>query len=96
VHSRSRLTHTVARLEGQGLVARESCPADRRGINCVLTPRGMALLEAAAPGHVAAVRRYLVDLLSDEQLRVLGEAMGVVAAGPPGADVRTVTGAGTR
>lgn len=96
VHSRSRLTHTVARMESRGLVSREACPADRRGINCVLTSEGLALLEAAAPGHVAAVRTHLVDLLSDEQLRVLGEAMARVAAGPDRAALEPVGGAGTR
>lgn len=84
VHSRSRLTHTVTRLENRGLVARQSCAADGRGINCSLTPAGFELLERAAPGHVDAVRRHLVDLLSDEQLRVLGEAMLLIAAGPAG------------
>lgn len=83
VHSRSRLTHTVSRLERRGLVRRENCLADGRGVNCVMTDAGYALLEGAAPGHVRAVRTYLVDLLTDEQLAALGEAMAIVAAGPP-------------
>lgn len=81
VHSRSRLTHTVSRLESRGLVQRETCLADGRGVNCVLTDEGFELLEGAAPGHVRAVRANLIDLLTDEQLAVLGEAMGIVAAG---------------
>ena len=32
----------------------------------------------AAPGHVASVREHLVDVLTDEQLAALGEAMAVV------------------
>ena len=36
-HSRSRLTHTVRRLESAGYVERTSCDSDRRGVNCLLT-----------------------------------------------------------
>lgn len=84
VHSRSRLTHTVSRLERRGLVRRETCLADGRGVNCVMTDTGYALLDSSAPGHVRAVRAHLVDVLSDDQLRALGEAMTLVAAGEQG------------
>ncbi len=43
-----------------------------------MTPAGFARLEAAAPGHVRAVRTHLVDVLTDDQLRALGEAMAAV------------------
>src|SRR5437016_12819410 len=36
-HSRSRLSHTVGRLESDGLVRRESCDGDGRGVFAVLT-----------------------------------------------------------
>lgn len=91
VHSRSRLTHTVTRLERRGLVRRETCLADGRGVNCVMTPEGYALLVDAAPGHVRAVRAHLVDLLGEDEFRALGEAMTAIAAGPDG----TGAGAGT-
>ena len=77
-HSRSRVTHTVRRLESAGLVERRACSADGRGVNCVMTPKGYARLESAAAGHVQAVRTHLVDVLSDDQLRALGEAMAAV------------------
>ena len=77
-HSRSRITHTVRRLEAGGLVARQACEADGRGVNCTMTDVGFARLAAAAPGHVRAVRAHLVDVLTDEQLRALGEAMAAV------------------
>ena len=77
-HSRSRITHTVRRLEAGGLVVRRACEADGRGVNCAMTDAGFARLEAAAPGHVRAVREHLVDVLTDEQLRCLGEAMAAV------------------
>lgn len=71
--SRSRLSHAVARLEERGWVRRLDCPTDRRGQLAQLTDEGFAVVEAAAPGHVEAVRRYLIDRLSPEQLKVLGE-----------------------
>lgn len=82
VHSRSRITHTVSRLERQGLVRRQTCLADGRGVECVMTDEGFALLKAAAPGHVRAVRAHLVDLVPDDQFMVLGEVMAAVARGP--------------
>lgn len=81
VHSRSRLTHAVGRLEQRGLVERRACPDDRRGVNCAMTPDGLAVIAAAAPGHVREVRAQLVDRLSDEELAALGTAMRKVA--PP-------------
>ena len=84
VHSRSRLTHTVTRLERRGLVRRETCLADGRGVNCVITPEGFAHLEASAPGHVEAVRANLIDLLTDDELLTLGAAMERISRGPDG------------
>jgi DNA-binding MarR family transcriptional regulator len=71
--SRSRLSHAVAQLEARGWVRREPVPDDRRGAVAVLTDEGFAALAAAAPGHVAAVRRLLVDRLTPEQLAALGD-----------------------
>ena len=71
--SRSRLSHAVARLEERGWVRRRDCETDRRGQLAELTAAGRAALVAAAPGHVAAVREYLVDQLSAEQVRQLGD-----------------------
>ncbi|MHA3948542.1 MarR family winged helix-turn-helix transcriptional regulator [Cellulomonas bogoriensis] len=84
VHSRSRLTHTVSRMEKRGLVRRVSCEVDARGVNCVMTHEGFALLASAAPGHVTAVRANLLDLLTEEQFTVLGEVMAAVVRGPAG------------
>ncbi len=75
VNSRSRLTHTVNRLEERGFVAREECLDDRRGILCVLLDEGFAALAAAAPGHVEAVRSLVFDPLDDEDVAALGAAM---------------------
>ena len=79
--SRSRLSHAVARLEERGWVVREDCLTDRRGQIARLTDAGFAVLAAAAPGHVAAVRRLMVDALDPEQLAAVAEVgEGIVAA----------------
>lgn len=78
VQSRSRLTHTAKRLEARGWVAREASPEDGRGVVLRLTEEGMEVLRGLAPVHVASVRQHLVDVLTPEQLRVVGEAMAAV------------------
>ena len=78
--SRSRLSHAVARLEEAGWVRRRSCAEDRRGSFAELTPEGMAKLVEAAPGHVAAVRANLFDVLSPEQQRALRDISQTLVA----------------
>ena len=79
VSSRSRLTHTVARLQQAGLVDRRACPDDRRGVECVLTDEGFAVLDAAAHTHVQDVRTLLLDAMSREEFLALGRSLGKVA-----------------
>jgi DNA-binding MarR family transcriptional regulator len=71
--SRSRLSHHLTRMEQRGLVTREECDSDGRGAFVVLTDAGFRAIEAAAPGHVASVRRHFVDRLSRDQLEALAE-----------------------
>jgi DNA-binding MarR family transcriptional regulator len=71
--SLSRLSHLVKRLESRGYVRREPDPADGRFTNAIMLPAGMAKLESAAPAHVAYVRHLVVDNLSGERLRRLGQ-----------------------
>lgn len=75
VQSRSRVTHTAARLEKRGWVAREPALDDGRGVVLCLTAQGREVVERVAVDHVASVRRHLVDVLTSEQFRALGEAM---------------------
>jgi DNA-binding MarR family transcriptional regulator len=72
--SLSRLSHLIKRLEGRGLVRREPDLADGRFTNAILTDKGFGTLAAAAPGHVAHVRSLVIDALSPEQLRRMGQA----------------------
>jgi DNA-binding MarR family transcriptional regulator len=75
--SRSRLSHAVDRLVERGWVERVDCATDKRGQLARLTNEGFAALVDAAPGHVAAVRRHMIDRLTPEQLAVL-EQIGTV------------------
>ncbi len=79
VSSRSRLTHTVARLERDGLVQRRACTRDGRGVEAHLTDAGFSTLEAAAHTHVSQVRAHLLDAMSREEFLALGSALGRVA-----------------
>ncbi|MEU8437572.1 MarR family transcriptional regulator [Streptomyces sp. NPDC029216] len=79
INSKSGLTYQVTQMEKAGLVRRRSCPSDVRGVFAVLTEAGRARLEAAAPGHVTAVREALVDVLTPEQLDALADGLGEVS-----------------
>jgi DNA-binding MarR family transcriptional regulator len=78
---KSRLSHHLTRMERRGLVVREGCPTDRRGAFIALSPAGRIALEAAAPGHVEAVRRSLFDLLTPAQVSSLGEICAELLVG---------------
>ena len=78
-HSRSRVTHTVTRMEKVGLVQRSRSDDDGRGIIASLTDKGLDLLVRAAPVHVEGVRAYLVDLAGDADFAALGRVMDAVA-----------------
>ena len=78
-HSRSRVTHTVKRMETAGLVERTNSADDGRGVVCAMTDAGYHLLERMAPTHVNGVRDYLVDLASSEDFAALGRVMNAVA-----------------
>jgi DNA-binding MarR family transcriptional regulator len=68
IWEQSRLSHHLARMQRRGHVRREECPADGRGAFVVLTEAGRAAIEAAAPGHVEAVRRLFFDRLTPAQV----------------------------
>jgi DNA-binding MarR family transcriptional regulator len=77
--SRSRLSHTVSRLECKGLVARDTCGADKRGVNASLTDEGFAFLSKAAVDHVATVREYFIDVIDPADLAAVGRVFTAVA-----------------
>src|SRR6266567_1380413 len=77
--SKSRLSHQIGRMEKAGLVERQDCPSDRRGAFAVITEQGWALLREAAPRHAHDVRELFIDLMSPEEVAVVGHAMGIIA-----------------
>jgi DNA-binding MarR family transcriptional regulator len=91
-HSRSRVTHTVTRMERAGLIVRSSSPEDGRGVVASMTDKGYDLIVRMAPIHVSGVRAHLVDLVSREDFAALGRVMDAVSdnlvAGHPEMELR--------
>jgi DNA-binding MarR family transcriptional regulator len=79
--SRSRLSRHASRMEARGLIERRPDPADGRGCLLVLTPHGFEVLAAAAPAHVASVRRHVIDPLGPQDLATLERIADKVQAG---------------
>jgi DNA-binding MarR family transcriptional regulator len=63
---RSRLSHQVRRLCERGLTKRVQSEDDGRATDAVLTKKGLNAIVAAAPGHVALVKKLLFEPLPDE------------------------------
>ena len=75
VYSRSGLTYQAALLEKAGLITRGPSLADDRATLVSITDSGRALLGRVMPGHVLVTRRLLLDPLSQDDLRHLGDIM---------------------
>lgn len=67
----SRLSRAVARLERRGWVTRSPDPDDGRYTLATITPSGRRATRGAEPGHVALVRRLVLDSLTPTQARQL-------------------------
>lgn len=76
--SPSRTSHAVDRLVERGWVRREKTDEDRRGSVAVLTPEGLAKVVETAPGHAASVREHLFDVMSADELAVVGRVLFAV------------------
>jgi DNA-binding MarR family transcriptional regulator len=92
-HSRSRVTHTIARMEGAGLVERCRSADDGRGVEARMTEKGRAKLMEAAPTHVRGVRKHLVDIAAPKDFAALGRIFDEVSdrlleGKPEDADIR--------
>ncbi|AEM81443.1 MarR family winged helix-turn-helix transcriptional regulator [Streptomyces antimycoticus] len=79
LQSKSRLSHQITRMENAGLVRRENCESDRRGLYAVLTEHGWETMRKVAPHHVASVRNHFIDLLAPEDLKALYGSLVPVA-----------------
>jgi DNA-binding MarR family transcriptional regulator len=72
--SRSGLTRLVDRLVALGLVVRNACADDGRGSFAELTEAGRLKLAAARRTHLAGVREFFLERLTQDDQRALGEA----------------------
>jgi DNA-binding MarR family transcriptional regulator len=77
---KSRLSHQLRRMEERGLVIREECLEDNRGSVVRVTDAGRRLAAEARVHYENAVRRYVTDVLSAEQLEALGSIAQTVLA----------------
>ena len=62
-------------------MTREPATDDRRVMLASLTPNGLAALEAAAPDHVASVRRHVFDRLDGDQVEALASIFQAIRNG---------------
>lgn len=85
--SKSGLTYQIGQLEKTGLVRRRTCEFVH-GVYACLTDAGRAKLAEIAPGHVAAVREYLIDHLDRDRLTAVADALETVADHAADADWR--------
>ena len=71
---KSRLSHQLRRMEERGLITRQECAEDNRGSVIRVTEVGRKLAAEAKVYCEQAVRQYVVDVLTAEQLQALGTA----------------------
>jgi DNA-binding MarR family transcriptional regulator len=76
--SPSGLTRRLDGLVRRGWVERRGSDVDRRVMLAVLTDRGFAELEAAAPTHVDSVRTRMIDVLDRDELESLATIFGKI------------------
>jgi MarR family transcriptional regulator, 2-MHQ and catechol-resistance regulon repressor len=74
----SGITRVVDRLERDGLVRREACPADRRGAWAVVTPAGLARLESALPDHLDQLSQHFTSYFAPAELALLVDRLRVI------------------
>lgn len=74
--SKSRLSHRMKVMEKAGWVKRETCKEDKRGYWVVMTEKGWKAIVAAAPSHVASVRKRFVDQLSSKEQENIAAIFG--------------------
>lgn len=76
--SRSAVTRFVDRMEAAGLVARESCPSDRRGLEVVMTDAGRDMFRRAGRVHLRGIKEHFAANLTDAEAAVIVSAMAKV------------------
>lgn len=69
--SKSRMSHHLARMEARGLLTRALGRKPPRQVTVSITAQGQAVLKAVTPLHADAVRRYLLNHATAEELTIL-------------------------
>ena len=77
--SRSGLTRLIDRLERDGLVRREPCADDARGMFAVLTSLGVDRLRSASYVHLPGVGAHFVRRYNRQELARLGQLLARLA-----------------
>jgi len=80
VVSRERVSRVVTELERAGLVVREANPDDKRSSFTVITPEGRRRLRTSAPVYLKAIEKHFLSHLTDDETRVLSQALGRVVS----------------
>lgn len=75
VLSRSNLTRLCDRLEKEGLILREQCAEDRRGLFAALTPPGAELRRAMWSVYKQAVEQHFSAHLTDSEASELASVL---------------------
>jgi DNA-binding MarR family transcriptional regulator len=83
VLTRSGVTRLVDGLERDGLVARASCPEDKRGTLVELTDEGIRRLREAMGTHLNGVRALFLERIGPKGRAAMDELLGAL---PGGAD----------
>ncbi len=83
---KSRVSHHVTRMQERGLVAKERCPTDHRGLYVVLTSEGRRVVRRAAPVYALVIQRNFVDRVTPAQLRGIRDAADAVLDGLTASD----------
>jgi len=73
--SKYNVTRLVKRLEEAGLLKRESCKQDSRGVYAVITHAGRKLRKRMWPVYYSVIKRYFLSSLNEDELTKLIECM---------------------
>jgi DNA-binding MarR family transcriptional regulator len=75
VHSSGGTTRLVDRIEEAGLVARQSCPSDRRAIHVAITEAGNSKLDQALDVHLEYLDESLAKQLTEGERTTLASLL---------------------
>jgi DNA-binding MarR family transcriptional regulator len=76
--TRSGITRLVDRMIGDGLVAREPCPGDRRGYFAVITEKGLDTIEKVGPDYSKDAWEVFLGHVTQEEAVLLGQVFNRV------------------